>query len=611
MNNGKSLNISLVLLIIFTILFYSLLFYSLGHTEDNVIEVIAKNIESPKKTIETKISAEKLNEPHGQNISKTLSTLPGVETESDSIHSKNSSIFLRGNPAGYVLVLYDGVELNDPMDPGNRRYDFSFFNSSGVEKIDVIHGPNNVKHGPQATGGVIDISTISENFSKKTETTAGYGSFNSVFANISNNSNPFLDIKNKISLNHSSSDGTSLFRGGETDGYKQYAISDTLSKSIGDSSNLTLTTRYSKNRYELDDFYKDDDNSISTNEKYLIGQTLTSYFNDGDTKTKLSFSHSTIKRSYVDEADNELENISSNFFHANKNEVKAQLEATLPNFLNIDSGVGHLVEEGKTDSYSMTRNNLSNSYAYMIANKEFNKTNISIGTRGSYNLTSKEIKYPINTKVTKHLFDDKLDATAEYATGYKYPSLIQLYSQYGEPTLREESSQSLAFSISSKTSKITIYQTLLANMIEYNLSAQKYYNNSKVKIRGGEFSQQLHLNNNLHLNISYSLNDCKNLTTHQGLPLRPLHTGKLGVDYSLKKLTFWCNVKTTSAQMSSDYPTGEKLGSNTKIDLGTSYKQNSTQYFFDIYNITNKKVAIYKEQGAIGISLFSGIKIDL
>ena len=65
---------------------------------------------------------------------------------------------MRGGKSGNVLVLVDGVEVNDPSNP-DRSFDFSNITTDNIERIEIIRGPQSMLYGSDATGGVINIIT--------------------------------------------------------------------------------------------------------------------------------------------------------------------------------------------------------------------------------------------------------------------------------------------------------------------------------------------------------------------------------------------------------------------------------------------------------------------
>ena len=64
---------------------------------------------------------------------------------------------MRGGEANHVLVLIDGIEVNDPA--SGSEYDFSHLYSHNFKNIEILRGSYSNVHGPDAISGVINIKT--------------------------------------------------------------------------------------------------------------------------------------------------------------------------------------------------------------------------------------------------------------------------------------------------------------------------------------------------------------------------------------------------------------------------------------------------------------------
>jgi len=82
-----------------------------------------------------------------------LATLPGV-----SVFRRGAGglavVRLRGAEADKTLVLIDGVPMNDPADPSGA-FDFGSLQLAGVERVELLSGPQGSLWGSDAIGGVI------------------------------------------------------------------------------------------------------------------------------------------------------------------------------------------------------------------------------------------------------------------------------------------------------------------------------------------------------------------------------------------------------------------------------------------------------------------------
>ena len=85
-----------------------------------------------------------------------LSAVPGVRVVQSGGPGAQSSVFIRGTNSNHVLVLRDGVPINDPSDPGGA-FNFGVDTLDDVERIEVVRGAMSSLYGSGAIGGVINL----------------------------------------------------------------------------------------------------------------------------------------------------------------------------------------------------------------------------------------------------------------------------------------------------------------------------------------------------------------------------------------------------------------------------------------------------------------------
>ena len=126
------------------------------------ILVKAKKVQNPfsKTSIET-VTFERnfLERLNLENISDLLNTIPGF-------HYTASGSFVETRFRGFkesrhILVVIDGVPLNDPTAPGGQAL-FSQVPIDHIESIVVEKGHNSVSEGPNAVAAVIKIKTMKD-----------------------------------------------------------------------------------------------------------------------------------------------------------------------------------------------------------------------------------------------------------------------------------------------------------------------------------------------------------------------------------------------------------------------------------------------------------------
>ena len=91
-------------------------------------------------------------------LAEALSGLPGVNLVQSGGPGNATSLFVRGTNSEDVLVLMDGVPVNDPANP-NGAFNFGIVSLADVERIEIVRGPMSGLYGSSAIGGVVNIIT--------------------------------------------------------------------------------------------------------------------------------------------------------------------------------------------------------------------------------------------------------------------------------------------------------------------------------------------------------------------------------------------------------------------------------------------------------------------
>ncbi len=87
-----------------------------------------------------------------------LSDVPGLSVVRSGAFGGVAQVRIRGATPGKTLVLVDGVPVNDPAEV-NGAFDFSGFDLSDIQRIEVLSGPQSSLWGSDAIGGVIAFTT--------------------------------------------------------------------------------------------------------------------------------------------------------------------------------------------------------------------------------------------------------------------------------------------------------------------------------------------------------------------------------------------------------------------------------------------------------------------
>lgn len=104
----------------------------------------------------TVIDAEAIERSGARDLADLLRAVPGLTLARSGSPGKVASLFTRGGSSKHTLVLWNGVEVNNPFFSG---YDFGHFSTAGIERVEVVRGPFSALYGSDAVSGVINVLT--------------------------------------------------------------------------------------------------------------------------------------------------------------------------------------------------------------------------------------------------------------------------------------------------------------------------------------------------------------------------------------------------------------------------------------------------------------------
>ncbi|MGA3001834.1 MAG: TonB-dependent receptor [Acetobacteraceae bacterium] len=104
----------------------------------------------------TVIDRQAIDASGATTLGDVLATVPGLHVSPSGGPGGQSSVFLRGTNSGHVLVLRDGMPINDGSDQSDA-FNFGIDTLSDIERIEVVRGPMAALYGSGAIGGVINL----------------------------------------------------------------------------------------------------------------------------------------------------------------------------------------------------------------------------------------------------------------------------------------------------------------------------------------------------------------------------------------------------------------------------------------------------------------------
>lgn len=122
----------------------------------NQIVVTANRVETPLPQVGssvTAISGNTLNREGVTLLADGLRRVAGITLLQSGGAGQLTSLFLRGGNSDYTKVYLDGIPLNDP----GGAYNFADLSTSGIDRVEVVRGPQSALFGTDAISGVIQI----------------------------------------------------------------------------------------------------------------------------------------------------------------------------------------------------------------------------------------------------------------------------------------------------------------------------------------------------------------------------------------------------------------------------------------------------------------------
>ncbi len=193
-------------------------------------------------------SKKDLEEAGARDVMDALSRKSGVFVRhAGGANPALAQVSMRGygeNSAGRVLVMADGETLNN-FDMSAS--DFSRVPLSAVERIEVLHGPQSVMYGANASAGMINIVTEKAGYDRETAIEMHGGSWNSVGGSISAKGG---DEEETVSYRAAGAwDHSDGYR--DSSGYDLYRANGSVRKDFENGSFLRFSSFYADSSCEL------------------------------------------------------------------------------------------------------------------------------------------------------------------------------------------------------------------------------------------------------------------------------------------------------------------------------------------------------------------------
>lgn len=576
----------------------------------------------------TVITRHEIERRQYQTVAEALRQTPGVHVARNGGIGQPTSLFMRGTNSNHVLVMIDGVKINDTTTP-NGAFDFANLMTDAIERIEVVRGPQSTLYGSDAIGGVINIIT------RKGNTAGGPVSGSIELAGGSHNT--FKEAATLYGGNRIATYMLSLANidtHGETVSAPVYQISPVDDDGYRNTT-LTASTEFhpvENLKFELSGQFVDSNTEFdaSADESAIPETDLESWFlhsaaearlMNAEWNSRLVFNRSSSTRDTVYDF---FGLPSSTYFDSKRNEAEWRNDFYFLDNHTLTAGFKWEQESAATSSDITASDHQATTRSFYLQDQFSFFENLfgTIGVRhddhtGFGGKTTWRIApvYLIEQSNTR--------IKASYGTAFKAPSLFQLYDEFsGNPELEAESSRGaeIGFDQQLLNSRLSLGATLFHNrmddLIDFNNTTFKYFNVPDVTTTGVESFIGYNFSDTFSVRLDYTWTDTED---SEGEPLlrRPKNEASLTLNYdpteeiSLSGIVHYVGSREDTIRGS--FPVVRTtLGSYATIDLAGSYHFNDRWGLEGkIINLTNEEYQPVHGYAGAGFGTFIGIKVKI
>ena len=525
---------------------------------DEVIVTATRSLTSTKEVASsfTIITSEQMSKYQKANVLDYLRDAEGIEITQQGGKGSIASAFLRGASPAHLLVLIDGIKMNNPSSPDNA-YDLSTLLVDYVDRIEIVRGPQSTLYGSEAVAGVINVITKHGNTDSKISFLAEGGSNNFYRGNI-NATGSIGKLNYSANFSEYQTDGfsaiSSEYGNKEKDKSKLTNALVNFGYKLSEDFSIDAGYIFTKSKFDLDqsDKFGDDPNYTYDYEEHVVRSELTGKFLDDALNSKIYFSSSRRFANAIDKEDPAHIGISStnntwgkrttfswqNNFQFSNNEITFGIESENE---SAESAYKSNSPWGPYESI-FPKKDLTNSAVYLQDQLKFNGSLFAaLGVRyDKHEKFGNAFTYRIAPAFLIASTQTKIKAS--FGTGFKAPSLFYLFDpMFGNSKLNPEKSIGFdlgfeQYLIDSKFSfGATYFSTSFKDMIGFDENF-KTVNIKKAETSGVEFYSELHLSS-FNARLTYTnlsaLDKSPNISkADEKLIRRPKNKASLNISYS-------------------------------------------------------------------------------
>ena len=504
-------------------------------TIENIIVSASKDGQKLEDVIASAIiiNESEIVESGFRSVSDLLHSLGGINVSQNGGAGQLTSIFMQGSNSNHVLVLVDGVAINDLATGISAVQNIPI---SLIEKIEIVKSPRATLYGSNAVGGVISI------FTKKNSEREDYS--------VTLGSDETKEISlSKVIHNDSNHYGFSatLF---DTDGFPTKVGSDLDDPHENRSVNAFFKKTFEKLSIEAGFWNSQGETSykdffLSSISQDFHNSTM-NFTLDQEVSEKWSYTlEAKYNKDFLDQNDSNDFNHSErtgiewiNRFQGNQsNKTLVGVILDDEEFTASNYGVGVNVDfENKAmfieHLYSKSKHQAL--IAFRKSNSDFTND------KDAWNL---EYGYKINPKLRIMILG---------GSAYRNPSAFDLYGFGGNTSLVPEKSKKFGLGFSANLSESTeldvrYFDNQIDDLIAFSYADYRLYNIEEAETKGVDINMTTQFNE-WDLKLNATIQDPQNLTSNSQLLRRPKNSYGMTMRRNIGAVTVNLNIRRDSTR---------------------------------------------------------------
>ncbi len=599
----------------------------------------------------TVINEETLRNNTGKTLTELLNTQAAIFINgANNAYGSNIDMFFRGSGSGNFLLVIDGIPVYDASEI-NSTFDLNHIALDQVERIEILKGGQSTLWGSNAVAGVIQVFLKKGSYNTaRYNITAAYGSYNTSRVNVGINAGgerySFLVNTNYVASKGFSaatdSLGTKAF---DKDGFRQVNLLTEFKYKFSSRFSTKLFTSYNRYNTDLDAApYEDDRDFKSKNTNVVTGLSLQYHYNRINWTTTASYQ--SVDRTFTDDSTHKgslFYDFAEGNYKSNTINVESFSTFRLGKSLQLVSGLQYLYQStgqryisidrsapapwdvfearlGK-DSANITQLSAYSSFLYTSA-KGFNFE--AGGRLNHHSLYSTHATYTLNPSYN---IDNNTRVFLNISTGYKIPSLYQLFSEYGNRNLKPERSTTYEVGVATEStdkrffSRFVAFRRDIKNMIAFFFNPTTfesfYINRDEQNDHGFEWESRITAASWAAISTNLAFVDGKGIVDNV----------KMANLYRRPKFTLSAAATLKPAASISIIPAIRYVGARDKaaVDYGPAeqpeyymldcyfsyqFTKLSTKMFLDLRNITAQQYFDIPGYSTRGFNFMAGVSVN-